>query len=289
MQTRMLAVVCVALVAAGCMDSPETALERLVDARRLTAELHLQFTKVTDAGNRAVMADTDEASVAFAREAEQASSAVQQARAALAPLLTGLLYAEETRLLDEFGSRFAEYLALDRTILGLAVENTNLKAQRLSIGDAQAAVDAFRDGLEAASRQVPEPARWRIEALANGALAAVREIQVLQTPHIAETSDDTMTRLEARMSAAESTTRRALAALTGLVPVPSRPHIAQAATALDQFMAIHARIVVLSRTNTNVRSLALSLGQKRTLTAKCEETLGALQDALAKRGFSATR
>jgi len=46
---------------------------------------------------------------------------------------------------------------------------------------------------------------------------------------------------------------------------------------------------VLSRRNSNVRSLALSLGQKRTLTARCEETLGALQDALAKRGFGGTR
>jgi hypothetical protein len=45
----------------------------------------------------------------------------------------------------------------------------------------------------------------------------------------------------------------------------------------------------LSRRNTNVRSLALSLGQKRMRTAACEDSLRELQDALAKRGFSATR
>ena len=58
-------------------------------------------------------------------------------------------YSAEARLLEEFGSRFAEYRALDETILGLAVENTNLKAQRLSFGPAQEAADAFRDALMA--------------------------------------------------------------------------------------------------------------------------------------------
>ena len=54
-------------------------------------------------------------------------------------------------------------------------------------------------------------------------------------------------------------------------------------------MGVNAQIVALSRRNTNVRSLALSLGQKRTLTAACEDSLRALEDALAKRGFTATR
>jgi hypothetical protein len=47
-------------------------------------------------------------------------------------------------------SRFAEYRVLDRKILDLAVENTNLKAQRLALGPAQEAADAFRDALKAA-------------------------------------------------------------------------------------------------------------------------------------------
>ena len=54
-------------------------------------------------------------------------------------------------------------------------------------------------------------------------------------------------------------------------------------------MMLNTELVSLSRRNTNVRSLALSLGQRRTLTAACEESLQALQDALAKRGLSATR
>ncbi len=69
----------------------------------------------------------------------------------------------------------------------------------------------------------------------------------------------------------------------------SRAQLAAASAALDRFMGLNAQVVALSRQNTNVRSLALSLGQKRMLTATCEDSLRALQDALSKRGFSATR
>jgi hypothetical protein len=54
-------------------------------------------------------------------------------------------------------------------------------------------------------------------------------------------------------------------------------------------MTLHAEILVLSRRNSDVRSLALSLNQKGQLSAACEDRLRALRDALAKRGFTATR
>ena len=59
----------------GCdVNSP---LEQVSRARHLSADLLIQFTVAGDAANRAVMADTDEASVAFAREAEQAKKKIQ--------------------------------------------------------------------------------------------------------------------------------------------------------------------------------------------------------------------
>ncbi len=192
-------------------------------------------------------------------------------------------------MLDEFGSRFAEYRALDRSILELAVENTNLKAQRLSFGPAQEAADAFRDSLEAVAPLAPAKDTWRAKALVATAVASVREIQVLQAPHIAESDDAAMTRMEKRMATSEAAARGALEMLASLVPPASRPQLAAATAALDRFAGLNTQIIALSRRNTNVRSLALSLGKKRMLTAACEDSLRALQDALAKRGFSATR
>jgi hypothetical protein len=95
--------------------------------------------------------------------------------------------------------------------------------------------------------------------------------------------------MEKRMAAAEGAARSALQMLAALIAPGSRTQLTAASAALDQFMARNAEVVALSRRNTNVRSLALSLGQKRMLTAVCEDSLRALQDALSKRGFSATR
>jgi hypothetical protein len=286
--TRWMALVTVgALAATGC--GVNGTLEQLSEARRLSADLLVQFTKAADAGNRAVMADTDEGSVAFVREAEQAQLAVQRDADALKPILQGLRYAEETRLLDEFGSRFAEYRALDRTILGLAVENTNLKAQRLSFGPAQEAADAFRDAVEAVAPSDAAKNTWRVKALAASAVAMVREIQVLQAPHIADADDAAMSRMEQRIATSEAAARSALEALAALVQPASRPRLGAATAALDRFMGVNAQITALSRRNSNVRSLALSLNEKGKLAGACEDSLRALRHALENRGFTGTR
>ena len=293
-RSRTLASIAVALITlsgtAGCTTPtpPDAALQRLLDASKLAADLLVQFTKASDAANRAVMADTDETSVAFAREANQATEAVEKDSSALRPLLTALQYSNELRLLDEFNQRFAEYRKLDRSVLDLAVENTNLKAQRLSFGPAQEAADAFQNSLDALM-PATQADTWRVKALGATAVAAVREIQAMQAPHIAESDDAAMTRIEKRMTAAEGEARNALKTLSGLVVPGSRPQLAAASSALDRFVDFNTQLVGLSRRNTNVRSLALSLGQKRMLTAVCEDSLRALQDALGKRGFSATR
>ena len=109
---RLIAVV--AMAVAGCAGRLETALGQLSEARSLSADLLVQFTKSADAGNRAVMADTDDASKAFAGEADDAMQAVQKDVDALGPILTELRYSTESRLLEEFGKRFAEYRTLTR-------------------------------------------------------------------------------------------------------------------------------------------------------------------------------
>jgi hypothetical protein len=280
-------VVILMAVAAGCNNG--SSLEQLQEAQRLSSDLLSRFANVTDAGNRAVMAGTDETATAYAREAEQATEAVQREADALKPLLTRLGYTGESRLLEEFNDRFSEYRELDRAILGLAIENTNLKAQRLSFGPAQKEADAFRDALESIARTSPAKDAWQVKALTATAVSAVREIQVLQGPHIAEADDAAMTRLEERMAASEKLARGALDALAGLLPPASRPQLNGATAALHRFHDLNTQLVALSRRNSNVRSLALSLGQKRVLTARCEESLHAIQDALNKRAFTGTR
>ncbi len=198
----------------------QRVLTQLVEARRLASELHVEFTRASEAANRAVMADTDEASTAAAEEAKHSREVVERNIEALRPLLQSLGYRDDMRSLDEFTSRYEEYRRLDDEILPLAVENTNLKAQRLSFGPAREAADAFRTSVAGAVESRGAKGSCCAEAIAARARGAVLEIQVMHAPHIAEAEDAAMTRMEGQMKASEAVARKALDGLkTALTPV----------------------------------------------------------------------
>jgi hypothetical protein len=279
-------VILAATALAACRPA---VLTRQVEARRIAADLHLQFTKAADAANRAVMADADETSATAAQEARDATQAVERDLTELRPLLESLGYKDELRFLGTFADRFAEYRKLDEEILPLAVENSNLKAQRLSFGPARQAADEFRQSLDAAVRAAASANACCADALAARAFVALLEIQVLHAPHIAEAEDAAMTRMEAEMAASEGTLRKALDDLKQSVGTKASAQLAAANAALDRFRDINREILTLSRRNSEVRSLALSLGRKRIVTAVADDQLRALEEALAKHAFTGTR
>jgi hypothetical protein len=270
-------------------STPSLVLTDQVEARRLGADIRVQFTMAADAANRAVMADTDEASKAAAQDALKARRQVEQDVNALEPVLKKLGYTPDLQNLDEFKKQFDEYKKLDDDTLDLAVENTNLKAQRLSFTTGQAAVDAFRKALDSLPAVARPSDRTRVEALSSRAEAAALSIQVVQARHIAESDDQAMTKMEAQMAQADAAARKALAELTPLIPKARSSALTDASAALDQLKQVNAEIVQLSRRNTNVRSLALALGQKHSIRAKCEAALQMLSDSLAQHEFKATR
>jgi hypothetical protein len=283
---RLAAVAATALLAhVGCVNSP-AAFTRQIEARRLASGLHVEFTKAADASNRAVMADTDEGAAAAAVEAKRARGNVALAMQSLQPILESFGRGEDLRHLQEFSDRFNEYQRLDDEILSLAAENTNLKAQRLSLGAGRESAEALRKALGAVVRS---RASARIETVAARALIGVLDIQVLQAPHIMEPEDKEMSRIEMQMTASEQAARKALEELGSEAPPDAWSHVAAARTALDQFTKINSEILALSRRNSEVRSLALSLGRKRTVVAQCEDQVQALESVLAKHAFTGTR
>jgi hypothetical protein len=281
--------VAITAAAAGCGDGSTLVLNQQAEAHRLASHLYVQFSRAAEASNRAVMADTDDTSRAAAREAEQATRAVQRDVDALRPILNNLAYRDEIGHLDAFTKRFAQYQALDADILPLAVENTNIKAQRLSFGPASDTVRSFRRAIESAGRLAAPKNAPAVDTLVAQAAAAVLEVQVIQARHIAESDETAMSSMEAAMATSEASARKTLDSLKGLLPSSAAPQLATAAADLARFTAINDEIVALSRRNSNVRSLALSLGKKRTVIAEGEDLLQALEDALARHHFAATR
>lgn len=268
------------VLATGIGCQTRAAMLREIEARRLAADLVVAFTKASEATNRAVMADTDEASEAAATLARQSSGTVQQQLDRLDPLIAGLGYQPESESIKTFRDRFTAYRTLEEKILALAVENTNLKAQRLSLTTAADRADTLVRTVDDVAATAPND--WRLRALSAQVASDVRLLQVLQAPHIVEPEDASMTKIEARMADAERQARQRLGQLAAAAPA-HQATVARAVSELDAFMTVHRDILGLSRRNTNVRSLALALNEKGALTQACEETLRQLGQQLDGR------
>src|SRR4030095_15348406 len=119
----------------------QSAFERSVQKLQLVQAMSRDLLAAAEAEKSAVMAETDEASQAFAAQSIQASQHVEQARRALESLLER--QRQEAHLFQEFRRCWAMLQEIDREVLALAAQNTNLKAFRLSFGPAAAAISAM--------------------------------------------------------------------------------------------------------------------------------------------------
>jgi hypothetical protein len=254
---------------------PAQALAAKASRVDLVSRMQAELTASAEAEKSAVLATTDQASVDFAEQSRAASRAVSQARGDIDTLLASGGTPAEKELLAQFTRAFSELGRIDEEVLGLAVKNTNLKAYDLAFGPAAAAVAEFDAALARVAGKVPGAA-----GPASEARLALLRVQALLAPHIAEESDARMDQLEASMAGEEAKTTRALDALAGVARLKGDADLAAALAAHARFEGLKAKILPLSRENTNVRSLALSLNQKRKALAVCTEALGALRQAI---------
>ncbi len=247
----------------------------------LVGRMQLALASASEAEKSAVLAVTDADSRKFADQARAASAEVERERRELGKLLATGGTQRERDLLAQFSEAFASFLLVEDEVLRLAVKNTNLKAYGLLFGpaaDALAEMDAALARVVA--KRAGSPSARRAVLLASGARIGVLRIQTLLAPHIAEESDAKMDRLEASMVEEETKVREDLDALAELPALEGDADRAAASSSFVRYGELKTRILALSRENTNVRSLALSLDQKRKAMILCLEPLDALQQAI---------
>jgi hypothetical protein len=262
-------------------ESPAQRLALKATRVDLVGRLELALARGSEAEKSAVLAITDEDSQAFADQARAATADVDRDRQELGRLLEAGGTQGERDLLARFSEAFGDLRRVDDEVLRLAVKNTNLKASALSFGPAAEALAELDGALaRAAAKTAASPDALLALRLTSDARIAVLRIQALLAPHIAEESDARMDRMEASMLEEETRARRALAGLGALSRLGGDSDLAAASSALARYVDIKARIVALSRDNTNVRSLALSLNQKRRSLALSLDALGALKQAI---------
>jgi hypothetical protein len=253
--------------------------------------MRINLLKAVEMEKNAVMAQTDAESQEFADQSLAASAAVEQDRQLLLPLVQASALQDEEKLVTEFNQCWTEFQRLDHDILELAVQNTNLKAAGLSRDKGTEAIERFTIALEAVVRaNLGTPGDDRGVALpALQATTAGLQIFSLHSFHIAEMSEERMDHLEAQIKGKEKEVLQALAELAPIARDTSRDDLLQAQTAFSEFTEVTAKVIALSRQNSNIKSLELSLGRKRLIAAQCEEVLAAFQKAVQDRPFKAAK
>lgn len=245
----------------------------------LVGQMQLALASASEAEKSAVLATTDDESAKFAAQARAASAQVERKRQELGRQVAGTQ--REVELLSQFSTAFADLQHVDQEVLRLAVQNTNLKAYALLFGPAAETLAQ----LDAALARVVERRADALDAsqatlLADGARLGVLRIQAALAPHIAEASDVKMDQLEAAMAQEEGQVRKDLAGLGALPTLGGDADLATAAASFARYAELKTRILALSRENTNVHSLAMSLGQKRKALVLCLDALDALKRAI---------
>ena len=249
----------------------------------LVSQMRLDLASASEAGKSAVMATTDQDSQAFADQARAATAAVERGRTEVEELLQTRGTKNEEELLAQFSQAFAEFRRIDKDVLEMAVQNTNVKAYSLAFGPAAAVLnemDAALSRIVAQNVNSTSPDARRVMQLADDARIRALHIQTLLAPHIAEESGERMDELEALMAKDDVEVHKDLAGLATLLKSTGNPDLEIASSRYTQFREIKTQIIRLSRENTNVRSLVITLNQERKVMLMCQDALAALQQAI---------
>jgi hypothetical protein len=261
----------------------DPAAQLAFKARRvdLVGRMQVDLASASEAEKSAVLAVTDEDSQTFADQARAASGKVEQERGELGELLTQGGTQGERDLLAQVTAAFADFQRVDRDLLALAVKNTNIKAYNLAFGPAATAIKEMNAALaRLVAAHADSSEAKTMMPLAFGAQISALRIQTLLPPHIAEESDQKMDALEALMATEDVQVRKSLDGLAALPKFGKEPELGTAAERYAEFNNLRTQILALSRENTNVRSLSISLNQKRKVMLVCQAALSALQQAI---------
>jgi len=265
------------------LQTPAAQLAFKAKRVELVERMRLSVALASEAEKSAVMAITDEDSQTYADQARTATATVEQGRRELEQLLEPGGSKNEKDFLAQFSAAFAKFQRIDKDLLDLAVKNTNLKAYSLAFGPAAAELkemDAALARVVAARDNSPATDGFTVMQLADDARIAALRLLTLLPPHIAEESNQKMDEMEAVMAKEDQAARQNLEGLTTLPGLNAGPDLTTATVHYARFTELRKQILKLSRENTNVRSLTISLSDKRKVMLVCQDALAALEQAI---------
>ncbi len=262
----------------------------VIKKKEILSQMRVNLYKSVEMEKSAVMARTDEESQDFAGQSFASSASVEQDLIQIQSLIDATALQDEVKLINEFKNCWAEFRKLDQVILGLAVQNTNLKATTLSHGKGAETLLRFELALKDVMRlNLQTPKEDRVAGSAWHAIAAGAQILNMHNSHIAEITNEKMDQIDIQIKMEEKEVLQSLEELLGIVDLKNQDALLLAKVAFFEFMEVTATVQDLSRKNSNVKSLELSIGKKRMISTQCAEVLAAFQNAVKNRPFKSAK
>lgn len=256
----------------------------------LLSMMRIHLLEAIEAEKNAVMAITDETSENFAVRARQAADGVESGRKEIESIILQEKRPREIEILNEFNICWSQFRKLDETILALATQNTNLKAQKISATQGDQEMERFEQSLNRLiHRHTNNSQGNEAVMLSYEALTAGLKILSLHKPHIEEADDQEMDKIEQSIKSYDKSARKALVSLRSIADINDIEDMKNAETAYERFMNLTGEVLKLSRMNTNIKSAELSLGRKRLISSQCQEILATLHETVQAPRSNATR
>lgn len=249
----------------------------------LVNDMRLSLAAASESQNGAVMATSEQQSILFASLARTATASLDRGRAELERLLGEHGDSNELGLMSRVSESLLKFQEIDKRLLDLAVQNSNLKAYNLAFGPAMKLLQEMDEplsSLAAAHVISTSEVGMRVLRLASEVRIGALRMQVLVLPHIAEESDQKMDALEARLAAENRQIRDNLASLGEILPASDEANFDKAKSKYTEFDSLISQILKLSRENTGVRAVAITLNEKRQAMLACQDALVALGRAI---------
>jgi methyl-accepting chemotaxis protein len=288
------AIVVGAVVAVTQMAALDAQVRRLVDdtimRRQALSQVQSNLFLSIRSQKNAILAPDDEQS---ARYAEESRALLAEARTGL-DTIRGLTLDDQAEgqvaAVEAIGKALDAYRQVNDEALGLAVQNTNLKARALLAGDHRSQADLLSsiirgrlgDAVDGEAPGAPEGSRSRSLFEAH---AALLEMHPALVRHIESSDEEEMTAQVGRLSELQGRVESGLAAASGDDPARQ----GEARDALAGLKATQARIVKLSETDSNNRSATLSLVEARAAAEECLSEIDDLFGLYAAEAASGRR
>jgi hypothetical protein len=252
--------------------------------------MRIHLLEGIEAEKNAILSITDETSQNFVNRARQATDGVENSRKEIEAIIHQEKLPQEIKVLNDFNVCWSQFRKLDETILDLATQNTNFKAQKISSTQGAQEMERFEDSLNhLIHRNTNNTPCNDTVMLSYEALTNALKIYTLHKPHIEEADDKEMDKIEQNIKSYNESARKALGSLHSITDLSDNADLKNAETAYENFMNLTGEILRLSRMNTNIKSAELSLGRKRLVSSQCQEILSTLQETVQTQWFNATR